>query len=224
MTIRHNRVKVSANGTNPTTDFTLGDPVPSFQAFTAGEVLYTALSEDGDWQVARGNVLGINLTRGVVEENSLGNLDQIDFSGKVIQIAQVLTADYIDDITTKLDTIESGATGPMSDADVKIAYENNPDTNEFSDFEKTKLEGISLNAAPDQTGAEIKTLYENEDDTNVFDDAAQTKLASIAENASDDQTGAEIKVLYEAEFNTNAYDDAAVVKLAGIDANATDDQ
>ena len=34
----------------------------------------------------------------------------------------------------------------MSDADIKTAYENNSDTNEFSDTEKTKLSGIAIGA------------------------------------------------------------------------------
>ena len=223
MSIRHNRVKVTANGTNASTNFTLGAAVPSFQSFSAGEVLYTALSEDGDWQVARGTVLGINLTRGIVEENHLGTTEQIDFSGKTIQIAQTLTADYMDDITSKLDGIDDGATGPMSDADVKLAYERNLDTNEFDDSEKAKLATVSLNATPDQTGSEIKSLYEAEPDTNAFDDIYKTKLDNIEDNATADMTDAEIKIAYELNNDTNAFDDAYKTKLDNIAENATGD-
>ena len=49
---------------------------------------------------------------------------------------------------------------PMSDADVKTAYENNDETNEFSDAEKTKLTGIATDAdkLPDQAGNADKVL------------------------------------------------------------------
>ena len=54
---------------------------------------------------------------------------------------------------TKLDGIEAGATADQSDAEIKTAYENNADTNEFSDAEQTKLAGISA-------GAEVNEAHE----------------------------------------------------------------
>ena len=59
---------------------------------------------------------------------------------------------------TKLDTVESGATADQTDAEIKIAYESNADTNEFSDAEKTKLLGIEDGATADQTKADIDAL------------------------------------------------------------------
>ena len=47
---------------------------------------------------------------------------------------------------TKLDTIESSATADQTDAEIKTAYENNSDTNAFTDAEKTKLSGIEASA------------------------------------------------------------------------------
>ncbi len=47
---------------------------------------------------------------------------------------------------TKLDTIESNATADQTDAEIKTAYENNSDTNAFTDAEKTKLSGIEASA------------------------------------------------------------------------------
>ena len=47
---------------------------------------------------------------------------------------------------TKLDGIETGATADQTDAEIKTAYENNADTNEFSDAEQTKLAGIAAGA------------------------------------------------------------------------------
>ena len=43
---------------------------------------------------------------------------------------------------TKLDGIETGATADQTNAEIKVAYEANADTNAFTDAEKTKLSGI----------------------------------------------------------------------------------
>jgi hypothetical protein len=85
---------------------------------------------------------------------------------------------------TKLDGIESGATADMTDAEIKTAYENNADTNAFTDADHTKLDGIEAGATADQSAAEIKTAYESNANTNAFTDAEQTKLAGI-ETAAD---------------------------------------
>lgn len=67
----------------------------------------------------------------------------------------------------------------MTDAAVKTAYENNADTNAFTDAEKTKLTGIETGATADMTGAEIKAAYEAEANTNAFTDAEKSKLAGL---------------------------------------------
>jgi hypothetical protein len=69
----------------------------------------------------------------------------------------VLDADDIDDSATahrfatstqltKLDGIEGGATADQTDGEIKTAYENNANTNAFTDAEKTKLGLIADNA------------------------------------------------------------------------------
>jgi hypothetical protein len=109
----------------------------------------------------------------------------------------------------------------LSDAEVKVAYENNADTNALTDTLLSKLNAIEASATADQTGAEIKALYEAESNTNAFTDSEQSKLTGIESGATGDQTGAEIKALYEAESNTNAFTDAEKSKLAGIEDGAT---
>ena len=47
---------------------------------------------------------------------------------------------------TKLDGIEASATADQTDAEIKTAYENNSNTNAFTDAEQTKLAGIAANA------------------------------------------------------------------------------
>ncbi len=125
---------------------------------------------------------------------------------------------------TKLDTIESGATADQTNAEIKTAYEANPDTNAFQDAEKTKLAGIESGATADQTNAEIRAAVEAASDSNVFTDADHSKLNAIEAGATADQTNAEIKTAYEANANTNEFSDAEQSKLAGIETAATADQ
>jgi len=128
----------------------------------------------------------------------------------------------IDTNTVKLNGIEDFATRDQTGAEIKALYEDEPNTNAFTDARMIKLSGIEPNATIDQTGAEIKSLYEAEANTNAFTDAEQSKLAGIEAGATGDQTGAEIKALYEVE--ANAFTDALFTKLAGIEAGATTDQ
>ena len=72
----------------------------------------------------------------------------------------------------------------MSDAEIKIAYENNADTNAFTDADQTKLSGIEDGAEVNLTDTEVKVSYENNADTNAFTDAEKTKLSNLA-NGSD---------------------------------------
>lgn len=73
---------------------------------------------------------------------------------------------------TKLSNIEPGATTDQTDAEIKTAYENNADTNAFTDAEQTKLAGLitdAVNAAGARTeieGADLdlganKVLFSN---------------------------------------------------------------
>ena len=53
---------------------------------------------------------------------------------------------YLTAESTKLSGIEAGATADQTDAEIKVAYENNADTNAFTDAEQTKLSGIEAGA------------------------------------------------------------------------------
>lgn len=66
-----------------------------------------------------------------------GNLDA---NGKTIDGRTVATDG------TKLDGIESNATADQTGAEIKTAYEGEPDTNAFTDAEQTKLSGIEASA------------------------------------------------------------------------------
>ena len=99
------------------------------------------------------------------------------------------------EITDKLGTIEEGATGDQTDAEIKTAYENNSDTNAFTDALLSKLNAIEAGATGDQTNAEIRTAVEAASDSNVFTDADHSKLNGIEAGATADQTITEIKSL-----------------------------
>lgn len=188
-------------------DATTGQPVVStvllsdINDFVGGVITFegrtgTVVSAGGDYTASEiTNVAG----GGIAATDVQAAIDELD-TEKAAALHAANHTDGTDDIQnatasvkglataaqiTKLDGIETGATGDQSDAEIKTAYENNADTNEFSDAEQTKLAGIETGATADQSDAEIKTAYENNADTNEFSDAEQTKLAGIA-------TGAEV--------------------------------
>lgn len=57
---------------------------------------------------------------------------------------------------SKLTGIETSATADQTDAEIKTAYENNADTNAFTDAEQTKLSGIATAATANDTDANLK--------------------------------------------------------------------
>ena len=85
---------------------------------------------------------------------------------------------------TKLDNIEANATADQTAAEIKTAYENNSDTNAFTDADHSKLDGIESSATADQTASEIRTLVESATNSNVFTDADHSKLNAIAASAT----------------------------------------
>ncbi len=80
---------------------------------------------------------------------------------------------------SKLDGIESGATGDQTNAEIRAAVEAATDSNVFTDADHTKLNGIETGATADQTNAEIRAAVEAANDSNVFTDADHTKLNSL---------------------------------------------
>jgi len=58
---------------------------------------------------------------------------------------------------TKIQGIETAATADQTDAEIKTAYENNADTNAYTDAEATKLAGIETGAEVNPTAGEHLT-------------------------------------------------------------------
>ena len=102
---------------------------------------------------------------------------------------------------TKLDGVESNATADQSDAEIKTAYENNADTNAFTDAEKTLLGNQSGVNTGDESAAsetvagigEIATITEVDTGTDntrfispagLAGSALQTKVDGIEASAN----------------------------------------
>ena len=153
----------------------------------------------------------VTFTSGNIPPSGTNNIKfqrDTDISAKKVDFADgsVLTETDLDnnsdqilfaqqEITDKLSSVEDGATGDQTDAEIKTAYENNSDTNAFTDALLAKLNAIEAGATGDQTNDEIRAAVEAVSDSNVFTDADHTKLNGIEDNATRDQTITEIKSL-----------------------------
>jgi len=176
--------------------------------------------------LARANHTGTQLIATISDAGALASLNtvsttEIDNAAVTLtKIANISTATIIGrntagsgspeelsaTVVRSILNIENGATADQSDAEIKTAYENNADTNEFSDAEQSKLAGIETGATADQTGAEIKTAYEAE--ANAYTDTKDTKLAGIETSATADQTDAEIETAYQTQVPLISQGDA----------------
>ena len=96
---------------------------------------------------------------------------------------------------TKLDGIESGATGDQTAAEIRTLVESASDSNVFTNADHTKLNGIESGATADQTAAEIRALVASASDSQVFTDADHSKLNGIESGATADQSASEILTL-----------------------------
>jgi len=105
----------------------------------SGKVPLTTDLQDGE--------LALNTADGIVYFK--------DSSGAVIDPAAIR---YTDAEKSKLAGIEAGAQVNPTAAEIKTAYESNPDTNAYTDAEKSKLAGIEAGATGDQTAGEILSL------------------------------------------------------------------
>ena len=102
--------------------------------------------------------------------------------------------------------VEDGSTADMSDAQIKTAYENNADTNAYTDAEKTKLGYLTLTAATSLDAIKVKT--------DLITISGAANIDSISSNAS---TGAS----HAAVTGTNPHAvTASNVSLGNVTNNA----
>jgi len=136
---------------------------------------------------------------------------------------------------SKLAGIEPFAQVNPTPAEIKTAYESNPDTNAFTDSEKLKLFGISPGATANSPDLYLldRSNHNGTQDTDtltdgtlskVFTNADNDKLDGIEPGAEVNPTALDIKTLYESNPNTNEFSDLEKIKLGNIEDNATADQ
>ena len=92
----------------------------------------------------------------------------------------------------------------MTNAEVKAAYEANPNTNAFTNLLLSKLAGIDTGATDDQTAAEIRTLLGTATAAmaGLMEAADKAKLDGVETGATADQTGLQISSLLDAVVGT----------------------
>ena len=134
---------------------------------------------------------------GVTATGNLPSNGANTFTGDQTVNANIIVSGTVDgrDVAadgTKLDGIESGATGDQTNAEIRAAVEAASNSNVFTDADHTKLNGIETGATADQSNSEIKTAYEANSNTNALTDALLSKLNGIEAGATANQTVAEI--------------------------------
>ena len=112
---------------------------------------------------------------------------------------------------SKLDGIEVGATADQTDAQIKAAYENNANTNAYTDTEKTFVNAITSTATELNYVDGVTSNVQTQLDGKQPVDAELTELATMANNTAHalaDLTQAEVQALdgitaTTAELNLN---------------------
>ena len=149
----------------------------------------TVASGAADAATANGAGLTVDGASATITYSSTGDKwafnKPIDVSGNIIVSGTVDGRDLATD-GSKLDGIESGATADQSDAEIKTAYENNSDTNAFTDALLSKLNNIEANATADQSASEILTAIKTVDgagsglDADTLDGTQAAAFALLA--------------------------------------------
>ena len=142
-------------------------------ADTMQEVTY---STDGGVSWASTNTITARVNNDVVKGNEgipvTGNPIYPDAADVQVHPAE---GAFVDGDKTKLDSIESGATGDQTDGEIKTAYENNANTNAFTDSEKTNLSNQSGTNTGDQDLSALQVKP-----TAVADKATAYALTGVA--------------------------------------------
>lgn len=99
-----------------------------------------------------------------------------EVTGNIVVSGTVDGRDLAND-GTKLDGIETSATADQTDAEIKTAYENNSDTNAFTDADETKLDGISAGA--DVTPSWVPSTNPNYITLNTLSSATNVNFSNI---------------------------------------------
>ena len=208
----------------------LADVTDAANVAAAGAVMNT-----GDETIAGVKTFSSTIS-GSIDGNAATVTDGVYTTSSVTALSDVTDAGSGAIITgaerTKLDGIEAGATGDMTDAEIKTAYENNANTNAFTDAEQTKLAGIE--ALADVTdaanvaaaGAVMNTGDETIAGVKTF---SSTISGSIDGNAATVTDGVYTTSSVTALSDVTDAGSGAIItgaertKLDGIEAGATGD-
>ena len=136
-----------------------GDGVPSISDETAGYVLaINSGVTDTEW-VAQTGGGGSGTTNLAIANRDTNSLEVTSSTGTDAEIpaattslAGLMTASDFD----KLAGIETAAKDDQTDAEIKTAYENNSDTNAFTDDDEDKLDDITARAS--MAGVELRAI------------------------------------------------------------------
>ena len=209
--INDNRVKVNASVISATSDIILGSPVTGFKAFIDNTTMYTAISTIGEWEIGQGTVTGSTLVRNSIEQNHLGTTNKVDFTGQILQVAQTLTAEFINTLYTSLHThTNKSVLDLVEDA--------------FLNADRTKLDNIVSNATADQdlSGKENVGIAQGIMDTHETTHPVPTIRDSrneIAKGADDNFVTDAEKVIISNTSGTNTGDqDLSGKENAGVAA------
>lgn len=124
-----------------------GTKVLSDQNYTAAEKAKLAGIEAAHFKGLHASLAALQAAHPTA---AAGNYADVD-SGAGADVAR-----YIWDVSDSKWLIQSGATGSMTAAQIKTAYESNPDTNGFSDAEQSKLGAIAPGATANATDAQLR--------------------------------------------------------------------
>lgn len=133
--------------------------------------------QDSAYYLARANHTGTQTASTIIDFDT-------EVSNNTDVVANTAKRSYPLADETKLAGIESGAEVNQTDAEIKIQYENNADTNAFTDAEKSKLLGI-------ETGAEVNNISDV-NATDLTDGGDSTLHYHATDRARANHTGTQL--------------------------------
>ena len=171
------------NVDSPAAAFAAGSSIRAVDLNAIHEMARFGIQENQSQVIQTHDLQDLSVTSAKIKDGTIVNADinaSAAIDGSKIQASSgsnsgtMSSADF-----TKLAGIETGATGDLSNAEIRTLVESATDSNVFTDADHTKLLGIETGATGDLTNAEVKTAYEANSDTNVFTDAEKTKLGNL---------------------------------------------
>lgn len=149
-----------------------GTKVLSDQNYTAAEKAKLAGIEAAHFKGLHASLAALQAAHPTADAGNYADVD----SGAGADVAR-----YIWDVSDSKWLIQSGATGSMTAAQIKTAYESNPDTNAFSDTEQAKLGAIASGATANATNAELRdrSTHTGSQLTATISDFAETVRATV---------------------------------------------